>query len=191
MSIPARHVPQPKETATQRRVARTRSLIQDRLLRNSKFQKYAFRMDQLAVALYLDLSIRIDDAVDMLSVTPNDSRQSPQALMNAMGGEVTLRKENVLSLFFGTSESPTVDVAARVALKAWAACRAATLRNMCSRFVSLPKIDTVAFPKAVWSLVPLCAAILIRHKNSAFDRHSKHFPTRRPFGSLETKLCQK
>ena len=159
VNIPARHTPQLKH-ANQQRVTRSRTLIQDRLLLNPNLRKHAFKMDQLAVALYLDLSIRINDAVDMLSVTTNDSRQSLQALMNAMGGELNLQRKNVQSLFFDTSKSTTMDAAARVALEAWGACRAATLPHMSPRFAPLPSIDTLAFPKAVWSLVHLCIALL-------------------------------
>lgn len=143
VNIPARHTPQDAKQQ------RSRILIQDRLLLNPELRKHAFRMDQLAIALYLDLSVRINDAVDMLSVTTNDSRQSLQALMNAMGGEKHLQKKNVQSLFFGTSASTTVDTAAGVALEAWAACRAATLPHMSPRFASLPRIDTLALPKMV------------------------------------------
>ncbi|KAI9574025.1 P-loop containing nucleoside triphosphate hydrolase protein [Boletus coccyginus] len=124
------------------------SLIQDHLLLNPKFQKYAFKMDQLAVALYLDLLVHINDAVDMLSVTTEHSRQSLAALVDAMGGEAILHKKNVQSLFFDASESPTVDAATGVALEAWAACRAATLPHMSSRFAFLPRINTNAFPEA-------------------------------------------
>ncbi|KAI9574014.1 P-loop containing nucleoside triphosphate hydrolase protein [Boletus coccyginus] len=148
VNFPARHPSQPKQNAKQRRIARSKSLIQDHLLLNPKFQKHAFKMDQLAVALYWDLSLRINDAVDMLSVTTGHGRQSLDALTNAMGGEATLHKENVRTLFFDTSESPTVEAATGVALQAWAACRAATLPHMSSRFASLPRVDTMAFPKA-------------------------------------------
>lgn len=157
ISDPARHVPQD----VKRRIARGRGLIQDRLL--PEFQKYAFMMDHIAVALYLDLSIRIDDAVDMISVS-NDGRQSLQALMNAMGGEVELEKKNVQSLFFDTSKSSAMDPTAKVALKAWAAYRAATLPHMSSRFESLPRINTKIFQKAVRCLVNLSVAILTRRK---------------------------
>ena len=147
-----------KDAVKIRRIAQSWNLIQDHLLLNSKYQKYAFRMDQLAVTLYLDPSVRINDAVDMLSVTTGNKRQSLQALMNAMGGETLLLKKNVNSLFFHTSRSPTVDTAANVALQAWAACKAATLPHMSSRFASIPRIDTLSFPKAVWNLVHLCIA---------------------------------
>jgi len=166
VNFPARHASQPKQDAKQGRVARSKSLIQDHLLLNPKFQKHAFKMDQLVIALYLDLSVRINDAVDMLSVNTNDNRQSLAALMNAMGGEAGLRKKNVQSLFFGTSKSPTVDAATGVALKAWAACRAATLPHMSSRFASLPRIDTKTFPKAVWNMVYLHIILLTPRKSS-------------------------
>ncbi|KAI6095155.1 hypothetical protein F5141DRAFT_969959, partial [Pisolithus sp. B1] len=61
--------------------------------------KYAFKMDRIAIALYLDVALFIDDAVDMLSVSVHN-RRSLQALMNAMGGELTLYKPNVKTLFF-------------------------------------------------------------------------------------------
>ncbi|KAF8554478.1 P-loop containing nucleoside triphosphate hydrolase protein [Imleria badia] len=147
VTIPARHVPQPKDAGKRRRVAKSRGLIEDHLLLNPKFQKYAFKMDQFAVSLYLDLSVRINDTVDMLSVG-NAGRQSLQALMTAMGGETHLQRNNVQSLFFNTSKSSTIDAATNVALEAWGACRAATLPHMSSRFMSLPRIETKAFPKA-------------------------------------------
>lgn len=163
VNIPASHVPQPKEDAKRRQVAKSRGLIQDHLLLNSKFQKYALKMDQFAVALHVDLSVRINDAVDMLSVS-NDGRQSLQALMTAMGGETNLHKRNVQSLFFSTSKSPTIDPATNVALEAWGACRAATLHHMSSRFASLPRIDTKAFPTKVRGIVHLYIAFLTRRK---------------------------
>lgn len=164
VNIPAHHVPHPKEATKQQRVARSRCLIQDRLLLNSEFPKFAFRMDQVAVALFLDLSIRISDAVDMLSVTTKASRQSLEALMNAMGGELILNKNNVRSLLFDKSGSPAIDATEKVAFEAWAACRASTLPHMALRFTSIPRVNTVTFPKAVRSLVHLCVAILTRRK---------------------------
>lgn len=169
-----------------RRIAKTKSLIQDHLLLNHKFPKYAFMMDEIAVSLYLDFSIRIDDAVDMLSVCATDGRHSPRALMNAMGGETKLQKKNILSLFFDTSRSSKVDASSKVALKAWAACRAATLPHMSSRLISIPRINTKAFPKAVWCLVHLHVAILTCRKNSAFGCPDEHLPERGPFGGFET-----
>ncbi|KAF8440439.1 hypothetical protein L210DRAFT_2155711 [Boletus edulis BED1] len=172
VNIPARHVPQPKGDAKQQQVAKSRGLIQDYLLVNPKFQKHAFKMDQFATALHLDLSIRVNDAVDMLSVAVGSGRESLEALMNTMGGETQLYKANVLSLFFGTSKSPTADAAAGVALQAWAACRAATLPHMSSRFESLPRIDTLTFTDA------------------RLNALASIFPKCRSFGRHETDCCQ-
>lgn len=147
--------------AVNKRIARNRTLIQDRLLLNPDFRKYAFWMDQIAVALFQDLSIRIRDAVDMMSVSTTDNRHSLQALMNTMGGETVLDKKNVQSLFFNT-ELSTMDTTAR-ALKAWAAYRAATHRHVSSRFASLPRIDTEAFPRTVRCFARLSVAFLTRH----------------------------
>ncbi|KAI5989406.1 hypothetical protein F5J12DRAFT_686164, partial [Pisolithus orientalis] len=68
--------------------------------------KFAFKMDRIAIALYLDMALCIDGAVDMLSVSLS-GRRSLQALMNAMGGESTLEKPNVEALFFD-NEWPSV-----------------------------------------------------------------------------------
>ena len=147
--------------AVNKHTARNRTLIQDRLLLNPDFRKYAFWMDRIAVALFQDLSIRIRDAVDMMSVSTTDNRHSLQALMNTMGGETVLDKKNVQSLFFNT-ELSTMDTTAR-ALKAWAAYRAATLPHMSSRFASLPRIDTEAFPRTVRCFARLTVTFLMCH----------------------------
>ncbi|KIJ13466.1 hypothetical protein PAXINDRAFT_81067, partial [Paxillus involutus ATCC 200175] len=141
--VPKSNFPRPKDGAKQLQVSRARALLQERILLSPKFQKYAFRMDQIATALYSDLSLRIDDGVDMLSVTIDD-RRSLQALMVCMGGETTLHKENVKALFFG----PGKDAAPGVALRAWVACRAATVKHMSDRFSSISRINTSALPKA-------------------------------------------
>ncbi|KAI6123254.1 hypothetical protein EV401DRAFT_1829602, partial [Pisolithus croceorrhizus] len=70
--------------------------------------KYAFKMDRIAIALYLDVALRIVGAVDMLSVSLHN-RRSLQALMNAMGGEFTLHKSNVKALFFSDEPGPVSD----------------------------------------------------------------------------------
>ncbi|KAI6168052.1 hypothetical protein EDD17DRAFT_1456514, partial [Pisolithus thermaeus] len=64
--------------------------------------KYAFRMDRIAIALYLDAALRIDGAVDMPSVS-SSNRRSLQAFADAMGGWSTLRGSNVKALFFDES----------------------------------------------------------------------------------------
>ncbi|KIK80188.1 hypothetical protein PAXRUDRAFT_15928 [Paxillus rubicundulus Ve08.2h10] len=141
--IPKSHVPRPKDGAKLQQVFRGRALLQERILLSPNFQKHAFRMDQIATALYSDLSLCIDDGVDMLSVTTHD-RGSLQALMDAMGGETTLYKGNVKALFFGREGN----TASGVALRAWATCRAAMIPDMSRRFSSISRINTSALPKA-------------------------------------------
>ncbi|KAI6128964.1 P-loop containing nucleoside triphosphate hydrolase protein [Pisolithus croceorrhizus] len=82
-----------------KRIIQGRSLLQEQILCNANYQKYAFGMDRIAIALYLDVALRIDDAVDMLPVSFRN-RRSLRTLMNAMGCELTLHKPNVKALFF-------------------------------------------------------------------------------------------
>ncbi|KAI6108110.1 P-loop containing nucleoside triphosphate hydrolase protein [Pisolithus sp. B1] len=122
-----------------KRFIQARSLLQEHILCNENYQKYAFKMDRIAIALYLDLGLRIDNAVDMLSVSTAD-RRSLQALMNAMGGELTVRKSNVEALFF-SNESGSVSNSDLVQ-QAWAACQAAIIPRMAELFHVLRRIRT-------------------------------------------------
>jgi regulator of nonsense transcripts 1 len=123
-------------------VSRGRILIQDQILCNVGIKLYGYRVDRIALALFLDLSLRINGAVDVLSVSTSD-RRSLQAIMNALGGETLLQKDNVKSLFsYREGEGASKDVA----LQAWAACRAATLDDMTFRFAAISRIDTDTMP---------------------------------------------
>ncbi|KAG1887016.1 P-loop containing nucleoside triphosphate hydrolase protein, partial [Suillus subluteus] len=123
-------------------VSRGRILIQDRILCNIGIKLYGYRIDRIALALFLDLSLRLNGAVDVLSVSTSD-RRSLQAIMNALGGEVLLQKDNVKTLFAHREGGA---VAKDVALQAWAACRAATLDDMTLRFAAISRIDTDTMP---------------------------------------------
>ncbi|KAI6102418.1 hypothetical protein EDD17DRAFT_1467016 [Pisolithus thermaeus] len=125
------------------RVARGRNLLEKEILCNTDYQKYAFRMDRIAIALYLDLALRIDRAVDMLSVSPSD-RRSPWALMDALGGEEILHQWNVKELFFSDECRPVSD--SDLVQQAWAACEAALLPHMAAPFHTVGRIRTVAIP---------------------------------------------
>ncbi|KAG2146162.1 P-loop containing nucleoside triphosphate hydrolase protein [Suillus bovinus] len=123
-------------------VSRGRILIQDQILCNIGIKLYGYRIDRIALALFRDFSLRINGAVDMLSVSTSD-RRSLQAIMNALGGEVLLQKDNVKTLFAHREG----DVASKdVALQAWAAIRAATFDDMTLRFAAIPRIDTDTMP---------------------------------------------
>jgi len=123
-------------------VYRGRTLLQELILCDSNIQLYGYRIDRIAVALFLDLSLRINAAVDILSVNPDRyDRRSPQALMNALGGELLLHKENVRALFAWRGGHDPLS-SNDVALQAWAACRAATLTHVAPRYATIPRIAT-------------------------------------------------
>ncbi|KAI5980594.1 P-loop containing nucleoside triphosphate hydrolase protein [Pisolithus albus] len=128
-----------KKGSKRKKLIQARSLLQEQILCNENYQKYAFKMDRIAVALYLDMGLRIDGAVDMLSVSSAD-RRSLQALMNAMGGESVLRKSNVEALFF-SNHSDSISHPDLVQ-QAWAACRAAILPRMAGLFHVVRRIRT-------------------------------------------------
>jgi len=115
-----------------------RKLLRDSVLCHPDLAKFAFRMDRLAVALYLDLSLRITSGVDLLSVAKAD-RQSLEAVMHCLGGETTLHKANVINLF---KQDEKISTPRDVALQAWAAYRAATLAKMASKLAMVPRITT-------------------------------------------------
>lgn len=125
------------------RIVRGRRLLEEQILCNMDYQKYAFRMDRIAIALYLDLALRVDRAVDMLSVSPSD-RRSPWALMDAMGGEEILHQWNVKELFFSDELRPVSD--SDLVQQAWAACEAALLPHMAAPFHTVRRIRTTAIP---------------------------------------------
>ncbi|KAI6155140.1 hypothetical protein BKA82DRAFT_41557, partial [Pisolithus tinctorius] len=128
-----------RNDSKRKRIIQGRNLLQQQILCNANYQKFAFKMDRIAIALYLDMALCIDGAVDMLSVSLS-GRRSLQALMNAMGGESTLEKPNVEALFFD-NEWPSVSDS-DLAQQAWAACQAAVLPHMATRFHTLGRIRT-------------------------------------------------
>ncbi|KAG1821662.1 uncharacterized protein BJ212DRAFT_1203569, partial [Suillus subaureus] len=123
-------------------VSQGRILIQDQILCNVGIKLYGYRIDRIALALFLDLSLRINGAIDILSVSTSD-RRSLQAITNALGGEELLKKDNVKTLFAHRKR----DAASKdVALQAWAACRATAFDNMRLRFAAISRIDTDTMP---------------------------------------------
>ncbi|KAK7033222.1 regulator of nonsense transcripts 1 [Favolaschia claudopus] len=117
---------------------RGKDLLQSLLI--SASTKLAFQMDILATSLYSDLNIRICSAVDLLSIS-NSSRESFQALTDAMGGASFLNKQNVSALFDG-GEDLRKTTNKQIALQAWTAWRAANLVHMTERVNHIPRIDT-------------------------------------------------
>ncbi|KAI6128952.1 hypothetical protein EDD16DRAFT_28177 [Pisolithus croceorrhizus] len=123
-----------------------RSLLEEQILCNADYQKYAFKMDRIAIALYLDMALRIDSAVDILSVS-SSNRRSLQALMDGMGGESTLHRPNVEALFFSNKPGPVSN--SDLVQQAWAACHVAILPHMAMRLHALVRIRTNTIPDGV------------------------------------------
>jgi hypothetical protein len=131
---------------------RGRALLQEHILCNPNVQLFGYRMDRIAIAMFMELSLRVNAAVDILSVSAGlNSRRSFEALMNALGGEVLLQRENTKTLFFRREENgpPAIKI---VALQAWAACCAATHAHMAPRYASLARIATDTMPFVVCGL---------------------------------------
>ncbi|KAI6116985.1 hypothetical protein EDD17DRAFT_564821 [Pisolithus thermaeus] len=128
------------------RIIQGRKLLEEQILCNADYQKYAFRMDRIAIALYLDMALRIDRAVDMLSVSLSN-RRSLQALADAMGGWSTLHQSNVKALFFNNESGPISNP--DLVQQAWAAYQAAILPDMAVRFHTLRRIRTNTMPDEV------------------------------------------
>ncbi|KAG2367893.1 P-loop containing nucleoside triphosphate hydrolase protein [Suillus spraguei] len=123
-------------------VVRGRTLLQNQILCNPDIQLYGYRMDRIALGLYLDHSLRINAAVDILSVSLSD-RRSLEASMDALGGELLLQKQNVKILFaHREGDATTKDVA----LQAWAACRTVAFPHMAPRFAGISRIATDTMP---------------------------------------------
>ncbi|KAG1817481.1 P-loop containing nucleoside triphosphate hydrolase protein [Suillus subaureus] len=119
-----------------------RTLIQDRILCDPDIRLYGYRIDRIVLGLYLDLSLRINTAVDILSVSVSD-RRSLEATMDALGGELLLQKQNVKVLFSHREGDATTN---DVALQAWATCRTVAFPYMASRFAGISRIATDAMP---------------------------------------------
>jgi hypothetical protein len=120
-----------------------RSLLEDITCYDST--KYGFIMDKLSAALHLDLGLRITDGVDLLSIT-KEHRNSRAALMEALGGELTLNKPKVFKLF--EDEEIGSDIRA-TATRAWAAYHVGRLQDMTKRLAVIPRINTRAIKSEV------------------------------------------
>lgn len=114
-----------------------RSLLEDILCRLD-CTKYTFKMDKFSTSLHLDLGLHITNGVDLLSVAKGE-RHSVAALMSALGGELTLNKAEVSTLF--KDNEIDSDIRATAA-QAWVACRAGLLQYMSQQLANLLRINT-------------------------------------------------
>jgi hypothetical protein len=126
-----------------------RKLLKDNILCHPQRLKCAFKMDKLSTALHMDLGLSIMGGVDLLSTSTAD-RHSTETLMTVLGGETTLRKQNVIALF---KHDESINAPDRdIAQQAWAAYRAASSPILWSAIARLPKINTAVLSKTVCPL---------------------------------------
>ena len=111
---------------------------------NKDITFYAFKMDYVAGALYLDHGIHLQAGKHLPSVS---NKKQLDGLMEALGGEMTLNKRNVIDLF--RNEASSSNEAKTTALQAWAAYQAATMPHTSQRVCQLPNINTLSIAKPV------------------------------------------
>lgn len=70
------------------KITQGRSLLGGQIFCKADYRKHAFQVARIVTALYLDMALRVDSAVDILWVS-SSNRRLAEALMNAMGGELT------------------------------------------------------------------------------------------------------
>ncbi|KAK0431636.1 uncharacterized protein EV420DRAFT_1707462 [Desarmillaria tabescens] len=112
----------------------------------SPYPKYAFRMDNIALSLILDLNLPIVNGVDLLDLQSN--RQSFESVLVALGGKSyhsQLHCENIVALFQQEESSQTLEK--HTTLQAWSACCAVMLDHMVTAS-DTPKISMLNFDQA-------------------------------------------
>lgn len=124
--------------ASQKRV-----MLQNLILLNTSYKKYAFRMDKLAASLFRDYSMRIKEAIDILS----GSRQARHLLLTIvelLGGEWRVDRVSIQQLF--RKEESSKGDRSISATQAWAAYQAALVQPI---FAVPNVIDTTKFSSEV------------------------------------------
>ncbi|KAF5367449.1 hypothetical protein D9758_003653 [Tetrapyrgos nigripes] len=119
------------------------------LLADYGVSKFAMHMDRLLLSLYLDHGVVLSKGVDMLSASHQD-RDSPQAMMDALGGETILRKGPFYSTFINVKGQPSVKI---LALQAWSCYYATSIAYMKSQLGKCLRIYADYFHKKLLSLL--------------------------------------
>lgn len=122
-------------------LTRSRDILRDRLLCHLDFRKLGFDAHRIAISLYLDHSLFITRAIDLQSVITSN-RRAPATLLQILGGEAQLHKEQLLNTFFGIAYDKASPE--NVCLRAWAACQAASVGSTTKQLLSVLPIDTSA-----------------------------------------------
>ncbi len=129
--------------STKTRIPQGRNVLTAQILTNPSLTKVAFHMDKLATSLFFDFSLRINEAVDILSGLPQ-RRHLLLAKALALGDPSKVDKESVCELFC-EDESSGTDISV-IALQAWAAYQAGLVQV---DKATLCTIDTTNFPPEV------------------------------------------
>ncbi|KII85034.1 hypothetical protein PLICRDRAFT_329256 [Plicaturopsis crispa FD-325 SS-3] len=118
-----------------------RALVEDAILCNPLYEKFALKAERLAASLHLDVGRRITACVDLLSAS-TAGRDSFSGVMAGLGGEPLLRRKQTFALFkLEENDKAPIGTAA---LQSWAAWRAGTLPSMAESIRDLPRINTQA-----------------------------------------------
>ena len=134
-----------------------REMLATDIFCNPELTKYAFKMDKLATSLFLDVDSRITCGIDLLPTSPSD-RHSLATVLNVLGGEVTLQRNNVVALFDKDESVKAPDK--HMALQAWAAYRAGMLLPTNRKRKDVPMVNTMDISETV------CAYCLIVKRDS-------------------------
>jgi hypothetical protein len=115
-------------------------LALENMFSNPGVTAYAFKMDYVAAALFLNHGIHLAAGKHLLSVS---SRKQLDGLLAALGERrgVPLVKNNIIDLF--RNEESSTNEPKTTALQAWAAYQAATMPQTCEPVVKLPVINTL------------------------------------------------
>ena len=106
---------------------------------------YAFKMNYVAVALFLNHGIRLAAGKHLLSVS---TRRQLDGLLETLGERrVALDKTNIINLF--RNEESSANLPKTTALQAWAAYQAATMPETCGPVLEIPVINTLAIDPTV------------------------------------------
>jgi hypothetical protein len=137
----------PKTATSSRKSKKTpvRMVLEKNVFSNPDVTTYAFRMDSLAAALYIDHGIQLVAGKKLRS--PVSSEKQLDGLMKTLGGESTLNKRNVVNLF--RNEESSRNKPEITALQAWAAYKAATMEQTYQFVLGLPVINTLIIDNAV------------------------------------------
>ena len=137
---------------------RGREVLATELLCHPDVTLVAFDLDKLAVALFVDLNIRITNGVDLQSACGED-RSPLVAIKYAACDRIPVLEENVKNLFDSKNIIGQARTATNAALQAWVAQCIASMDVMEERVRSAKKITTKDRPDEHVRSAVLCSNV--------------------------------